>query len=103
VEWNVGLAIFALKKQAFYATLLRQDSLACEDRFQALESVEARIAESVRLNLEFAERVREKGEQVGLDIGFSIQPLIERRPDGSLHPAIYGAAELAKALERRFS
>ena len=42
-------------------------------------------------------------QQVGLDIGFSIQPLIERRPDGSLHPAIYGAAELAKAIERRFS
>ena len=103
VEWNVGLAIFALKKEAFYAPLLRQDSLACEDRFQGLESVEARIAESVKMNLEFAERVREKGEQVGLDIGFSIQPLIERRPDGSLHPAIYGAAELAKALERRFS
>ena len=103
VEWNVGLAIFSLKKEAFYATLLRQDSLACEDRFQGLESVEARVDESVKMNLEFAERVREKGEQVGLDIGFSIQPLIERRPDGSLHPAIYGAAELAKALERRFS
>jgi hypothetical protein len=103
VEWNVGLAIFALKKEAFYATLLRQDSLACEDRFQGLESVEARVDQSVRMNLEFAERVREKGEQVGLDIGFSIQPLIERRPDGSLHSAIYGAAELAKALERRFS
>ena len=103
VEWNVGLAIFALKKGAFYATLLRQDSLACQDRFQGLESVEARVDESVKMNLEFAEQVREKGEQVGLDIGFSIQPLIERRPDGSLHSAIYGAAELAKALERRFS
>ena len=103
VEWNVGLAIFALKKGAFYATLLRQDSLACQDRFQGLESVEARVDELVKMNLEFAVRVREKGEQVGLDIGFSIQPLIERRPDGSLHPAIYGAAELAEALERRFS
>ena len=39
---------------------------------------------------------------MGLDIGFSIQPLIERWTDGSLHPAIFGAAELAKALERRF-
>jgi hypothetical protein len=68
VEWNVGLAIFALKKEAFHATLLRQDSLACEDRFRGLESVEARIDESVRMNLEFAERVREKGEQVGLDV-----------------------------------
>jgi hypothetical protein len=83
VEWNVGLAIFALKKEAFYATLLGQDSLACEDRFRGLESVEARIDESVKMNLEFAERVCEKGQQVGLDIGFSIQPLIERRPDGS--------------------
>ena len=82
---------------------MRQDSLACRDRFQGLESVEARVGESVKMNLEFAERVREKGKQVGLDIGFSIQPLIERRHDGSLHPAIYGAAELAKALERRFS
>jgi hypothetical protein len=44
------------------------------------------------MNLEFAERVRKKGAHVGLAIGFSIQPLIERRPDGSLHPAIYGAA-----------
>jgi hypothetical protein len=49
------------------------------------------------MNLEFAERVREKGERGGLAIGFSIQPLIERRPP------IYGAAKLAEALERRFS
>jgi hypothetical protein len=55
------------------------------------------------MNLEFAGQVREKGVRMGLDIGFSIQPLIERRRDGSLHSAIYGAAKLAEALERRFS
>jgi hypothetical protein len=55
------------------------------------------------MNLEFAERVCEKGARGGLAIGFSIQPLIERRPEGSLHPPIYGAAKLAEALERRFS
>jgi hypothetical protein len=54
------------------------------------------------MNLEFAEGGA-RGAHVGLAISFSIQPLIERRPDRSLHPAIYGAAKLAEALERRFS
>jgi hypothetical protein len=58
VEWNVGLAIFALKKEAFYATLLRQDSLACRDRFQGLESVEARNEPRVR-------RARARAGQAG--------------------------------------
>ncbi|MFB3151281.1 MAG: hypothetical protein ACE10M_12030 [Alphaproteobacteria bacterium] len=100
LEWNVGLAILALKDRTFYAKLLRKDGLACEDRFSGLRSVEERIEESVRMNLEFAARVREKGQEIGLDIGFSIQPLIERSPDGAVHPGVYGALELAKELDR---
>ncbi len=100
LEWNVGLAILALKDRTFYAKLLRKDGLACEDRFSGLRSVEERIEESVRMNLEFAARVREKGQEIGLDIGFSIQPLIERSPDGAVHPGVSGALELAKELDR---
>ena len=100
LEWNVGLAILALKDRTFYAKLLRKDALACEDRFSGLRSGEERIEESVRMNLEFAARVREKGQEIGLDIGFSIQPLIERFRDGSVHPGVSGALELAKELGR---
>jgi len=100
LEWNVGLAILALKDRTFYAKLLRKDGLACEDRFSGLGSAEERIEESVRMNLEFAARVREKGQEIGLDIGFSIQPLIERFRDGSVHPGVSGALELAKELGR---
>ena len=99
LEWNVGLAIFALKDRTFYAKLLRKNSLACEDRFCGLRSVEERIEESVRMNLEFAAQVWEKGQEIGLDMGFSIQPLIERSPDGAVHPAVSGALELAKELD----
>jgi len=99
LEWNVGLAIFALKDRTFYARLLRKSSLACEDRFCDLPSVEKRIEESVRMNLEFAAGVREKAQEIGLEMGFSIQPLIERSPDGAVHPAVFGALELAKELD----
>ena len=99
LEWNVGLAIFALKDRTFYANLLRKDGLACEDRFRGLRSVDERIEESVRMNLEFAAGVWEKGQEIGLEIGFSIQPLIERSPDGAVHPAVSGALELAKELD----
>lgn len=103
LEWNVGLAIFALKDRAFYAKLLRKDGLACQPRFHGLQTMDERIAECVRMNLEFAERVKAAGDGIGLDVGFSIQPLIERSPNGAIHPAVQGAAELAKQLERRFA
>ncbi len=99
LEWNVGFAIFALKDRTFYAKLLRKSSLACEDRFCDLQSAEERIEESVRINQEFAAEVWEKGKEIGLDIGFSIQPLIERAPSGAVHAAVYGALELAKDLD----
>ena len=51
------------------------------------------------MNLEFAARVWGKGPKNGLDMGFSIQPLIERSPDGAVHPAVSGALELAKELD----
>ena len=51
------------------------------------------------MNLEFAARVWEKGQEIGLDMGFSIQPLIERSPDGAVHPAVSGALEVAKELD----
>jgi hypothetical protein len=103
LEWNVGLAIFALKDRAFYAKLLRKDGLACEKRFHGLQTMDERIDECVRMNLEFAEQVKATGDSVGLDVGFSVQPLIERSPNGAIHPAVQGAAELAKQLERRFA
>lgn len=99
VEWNVGLAIFALKNRAFYARLLRKERLACEGRFVDLVSMDERIAESVATNLEFAQRVREHGGRLGIDIGFSVQPLIERAPSGAIHPAVYGAIDLARRLQ----
>ena len=100
LKWNVGLAILALQKRAFYAGLLRTARLACEDRFADLQSMEDRIAASVDMNVEFAERAREHGARRGLDIGFSIQPLIERRPDGSIHPSVDAAIELGRRLRR---
>ncbi len=98
LEWNVGLAIFTLKNHAFYAKLLRKDQLACEQRFHGLASVEARIDESVRMNLEFAEKIKQKGKEYGFDIGYSIQPIIERNRDGSFHAGLHGAAELVRRL-----
>lgn len=100
LEWNVGLAIFALKDRTFYAKLLRKNGLDCEDRFRHLRSVNARIDESIRMNLEFASRVWEKGQEIGLEIGFSVQPLIERSSNRAIHPAVYGALQLAKELEQ---
>lgn len=100
LQWNVGLAILALKNRAFYARLLRQAQLACEDRFADLRSMEERIAGSVDMNVEFAQQAKAHGARRGMDIGFSIQPLIERGPDGTIHPAVYGAVELARRLQR---
>lgn len=100
LEWNVGLAIFALKNRSFYAKLLRKNSLDCEDRFRHLKSIDARIDESICMNLEFASRVCEKGQEIGMDVGFSIQPLIERSPNRTVHPSVYGALQLAKKLEQ---
>ena len=100
IEWNVGLAIFALKTRTFYAKLLRQDRLACEDRFVDLKSMEMRIAASIDMNVEFAYRAKEYGLHRGIDIGFSIQPLIERDPSGAIHPAVHGAISMARRLQR---
>lgn len=100
LQWNVGLAIFALGNRAFYARLLRKAQLACEDRFAGQRSMEDRLAVSVDMNVEFAQRAREHGARRGLDIGFSIQPLIERRPDGMIHPAVDAAIDLARRLRR---
>jgi len=99
VEWNVGLAMFFLKNRAFYAKLLRRAELACEGRFVGLNSIEERITTSIDMDVEFAQQAREHGLRRGLDIGFSIQPLIERGPTGAIHPAVYGAIELARRLQ----
>ncbi len=62
--------------------------------------MDERIAASVDMNVEFAQRAREHGVRRGIDIGFSVQPLIERGPGGTIHPAVYGAIELAGRLGR---
>lgn len=100
LEWNVGLAMFALKNRAFYAKLLRKPTLACEQRFARLETLEARIEESVHMNLEFAARILALGGELGYDVGFSIQPIIERNPDGTIHAGLHGAVELVRQLQR---
>jgi hypothetical protein len=102
LEWNIGLAMFTLKNRDFYAKLLRKPQLACEPRFAGLRSTEARIAESVAMNLEFAERLIARGGELGFDIGFSLQPIIERTPKGGIHPGMGGIVELGKALHARF-
>lgn len=102
MEWNVGLAMFSLKSRDFYAKLLRKPNLTCESRFAGLRSTEARIAESIAMNLEFAECLKARGEELGLDIGFSLQPIIERTPKGKMHPGVAGIVQLGKALQARF-
>lgn len=99
LEWNVGLAILTLENRAFYARLLRKDSLACEERFRGRQTVNERIAESIKMNLEFAQEVKKMGEEIGCNIGYSIQPIIERYLDGRIHPAVGGAIELARQLQ----
>ena len=98
LEWNVGLAIFALGSRAFYAKLLRQERLACEDRFKDFASIEARINASINLNLQFADAVSTHARALGLRLGYSIQPIIERYLDGRVHPAVHGAVVLAQRL-----
>lgn len=100
LEYNAGLAIFSLKSRHFYARLLRKETLACESRFAGLRSRRQRLDESVRMNTEFAERALEAGRHHGINIGFSIQPMIERLPVGRIHPAVDAAVQLAKRLER---
>jgi len=102
LEYNVGLATFALKNRRFYARLLRKEVLACEERFAQLRSREERLDESIRMNLEFADRAMEAGRRHGVDIGFSLQPLIEYLPSGRIHPAVDAVVRLAKQLEHRY-
>lgn len=99
VEYNVGLAIFGLKSRRFYARLIRKKKLACEARFAGLRTQRERLDESVRMNLEYAERIREAARRHGVDVGFSIQPLIEHQPTGRIHPAVDAAVQLAKRLQ----
>ncbi|MEX2575218.1 MAG: hypothetical protein WD382_01055 [Halofilum sp. (in: g-proteobacteria)] len=100
LEYNVGLAMFGLEKRGFYARLIRKESLACEPRFAHLRTRQQRLEESVRMNLEFAEQVRDAGHRYGVDIGFSVQPLIEHLPTGRIHPAVGAAVQLAQQLEQ---
>lgn len=101
LKYNVGLALFGLKNRRFYAQLIRKESLACEPRFADLRTQRQRLDESVQMNLEFADRAMEAGRQNGIDIGFSIQPLIEHLPSGRIHPAVDAAVQLARLLEHR--
>lgn len=100
LEYNVGLAIFSLKSRGFYARLLRKETLDCESRFAGLRTRRQRLDESVRMNLEFAERALEAARDHGINIGFSIQPMIERLPVGRIHPAVDATVQLAKRLEQ---
>lgn len=102
LKWNVGLAIYALKNRTFYNQLLRKDELACEYRFKHLTTVEDRILESVQMNLEFAEKAKDKADHLGIDLGFSLQSIMERNTDGTAHPSVYGIALLGEKLTRRF-
>jgi hypothetical protein len=103
LEWNIGLAMFTLKNCTFHAKLLRKDRLACEERFTGLGTVEARVDESIRMNLEFAQRIKEKADTLGLDLGFSIQPIIERNRNGSIHASLRGAVDLVRQLQHLYA
>ncbi len=98
LEWNIGLAMFALKNRKFYAQLLRKDELACERRFTGLDSMNRRLAVSNEMNLEFAERIADCARRLGIQVGFSIQPIIERFRSGDVHPSVHAAVRLAKAI-----
>lgn len=99
LEYNVGLAMFGLKNRRFYARLIRKESLACEPRFAELQNQRQRLNESVRMNLEFAEQILDAGRRHGINIGFSVQPLIEHAPSGRIHPAVDAAIQLARRLQ----
>jgi len=98
LEWNVGLAMIALKNRKFYAQLLRKDQLACEHRFAKLRSMQQRLAASTEMNVEFAERIGARAGKLGIGLGFSIQPIIERYRNGRIHPSVHGAVRLAKRI-----
>jgi hypothetical protein len=98
LEWNVGLAIFSLENRAFYAKLLRQERLRCEERLVGLKSIDERMKRSNELNLAFAQRLDDRARALGIKLGYSLQPIIERYLDGRIHPAIGGAVDLARAL-----
>lgn len=103
LEWNAGLAMITLQNRDFYAKLLRKPQLACESRFAGLRSTQALVAESVTMNLEFADRLKARGDELGFDIGFSLQPIIERTRNGEIHPGMAGIVALGQALHARFA
>ena len=103
LQWNVGLAIFGLKTRNFHAKLLRKKQLECENRFCDLRSTECRITQSLVLNLEFVEQVTRRAKEIGLNVGYSIQPIIERYADGRIHPSTYAAVTLARYISSSLS
>ena len=103
LQWNIGLAIFGLKTRNFHAKLLRKKQLECEKQFCDLHSTEGRITQSLVMNLEFVEQITRRAKEIGLNVGYSIQPIIERYADGKIHPSTYGAITLARYISSSLS
>ena len=103
LQWNVGLSIFGLKNRGFHAKLLRKKQLACEELFSSLKSTDCRISQSIAMNLEFVEQINKHAKEIGFNIGYSIQPVIERFANGKIHPSSYGAVKLARYVSAALS
>ena len=103
LQWNVGLSIFGLKSREFHAKLLRKNQLACEELFSNLESTDCRVSQSIAMNMEFVEQLNKRAKELGFNIGYSIQPVIERYANGSIHPSTYGAVKLARYVSASLS
>ncbi len=103
LQWNVGLAIFGLKTRSFHAKLLRKKQLACEELFSNLKNIDCRISQSIAMNLEFVEQITRRAKEIGINVGYSIQPIIERYANGKIHPSTYGAITLARYISSSLS
>lgn len=103
LQWNVGLSIFGLKTRDFHANLLRKKQLACEELYSSLKSADCRVSQSIAMNMEFVEQLNKRAKEVGFNIGYSIQPIIERFANGKVHPSTYGAVTLARYVSASIS
>ena len=96
LQWNVGLSMFGLETRDFHAKLLRKKQLACEKLFRNLKTSDCRISQSIAMNMGFVEELNKRAKEIGLNIGYSIQPVIERYANGHIHPSTLGAVKLAR-------
>lgn len=103
LQWNVGLSMFGLKSRDFHAKLLRKKQLACEKLFVNLKTSDCRISQSIAMNMDFVDQLNKRAKEIGFNIGYSIQPVIERYANGHIHPSTLGAVKLARYVSSTLS